>query len=155
MLYSSLHAWLLSFRVIFNTFWRFLCSPPWKIRRSCFRARGYSNQLARRRGAHGRALLEIQISLDSVRSCLSRFLTPPSPWILSLLKNLALLVFLCFSCPGCQTSESHVFCPCEYLYPACIPMACHPLFPAFTCQVGGRSPQWTFSSELESRAQQR
>ena len=28
---------------------------PWKIRRPCYHARGYSNQLAHRRGAHGRA----------------------------------------------------------------------------------------------------
>ena len=80
-------------------------------------------------------------------------------------------VFLCFSCPGCPTLESHVskfyyppdtdatlvpsVCPREYLYPACIPMACHPLFAAFPCQVGGRSPQRISSSGLESRVQQR
>ena len=66
--------------------------------------------------------------------------------------NLALLFVFA---SRCQTSVSHVFCPCELLYPACIRMACHPLFPACTCRVGGRPTKWIYSFGLESRVQQR
>ena len=100
---------------------------PWKIRRPCYHARGCSNQLAHRRGAHGRACcLGSRFHRIPVRSCRSRFLTRPSPVILSLLVIL-FMVFLCFSCPSCRTSESHLsgfFCP-QDTHATLVPVSVH------------------------------